>query len=98
MPGKANEQQQRQWLAEYGKLKQNLPENETICFMDGVHPTHNVQPAYGWIKKGERKEIPANSGRARLNLSGANAVLPAEAPQDSVAETMENLLSAIRTC
>ncbi len=29
--------------------------------MDGVHPTHNVQPAYGWIKKGERKEIPANS-------------------------------------
>ena len=38
--------------------------------MDGVHPTHNVQPAYGWIKKGVRKEIPANSGRTRLNLSG----------------------------
>jgi transposase len=62
-------------LAEYEKLKQNLPENETICFMDGVHPTHNVQPAYGWIKKGERKEIPANSGRARLNLSGAIDVI-----------------------
>jgi len=30
-----------------------------------------VQPAYGWIKKGVRKEIPANTGRARLNLSGA---------------------------
>ncbi len=55
MPGKANEQQQREWLVEYEKLKQNLPENETICFMDGVHPTHNVQPAYGWIKKGERR-------------------------------------------
>lgn len=27
--------------------------------MDGVHPTHNVQPAYGWIKKGIRKEIAA---------------------------------------
>ena len=38
--------------------------------MDGVHPTHNVQPAYGWIKKGVRKEVPANSGRKRLNLSG----------------------------
>ena len=37
--------------------------------MDGVHPTHNIQPAYGWIKKGERKEIPANCGRSRLNLS-----------------------------
>ena len=70
VPGKANEQQQQEWLVKYEKLKQNLPENETICFMDGVHPTHNVQPAYGWIKKGIRKEIPANSGRSRLNLSG----------------------------
>lgn len=70
VPGKANEQQQREWLAEYEKLKQNLPADETICFMDGVHPTHNVQPAYGWIQKGMRKEIPANSGRSRINLSG----------------------------
>jgi len=52
VPGKANEQQQREWLAQYEKLKQDLPADETICFMDGVHPTHNVQPAYGWIKKG----------------------------------------------
>lgn len=70
VPGKANEQQQREWLAQYEKLKQNLPADETICFMDGVHPTHNVQPAYGWIQKGVRKEIPANSGRSRINLSG----------------------------
>jgi transposase len=75
VPGKANEQQQREWLAEYGKLKQNLPADETICFMDGVHPTHNVQPAYGWIQKGVRKEIPANSGRARINLSGVIDVI-----------------------
>jgi len=39
--------------------------------MDGVHPTHNVQPAYGWIEIGVRKEVPANSGRSRINLSGA---------------------------
>ena len=71
VPGKANEEQQREWIAEYEKLKQNLALDETICFMDGVHPTHNTQPAYGWIKKGERKEIAANSGRSRLNLSGA---------------------------
>ncbi len=70
VPGKANEQQQREWLAEYEKLKQALPKDETIGFIDGVHPTHNVQPAYGWIKKGVRKEIPANTGRSRLNLSG----------------------------
>jgi transposase len=70
VPGKADEQLQKEWLAEYEKLRATLPEDETICFMDGVHPTHNVQLAYGWIKKGVRKEIPTNTGRARLNLSG----------------------------
>lgn len=75
VPGKANEQQQREWIAGYEKLRAELPVNETICFTDGVHPTHNVQPAYGWIKKGVRKEIPANSGRSRLNLSGAIDVI-----------------------
>jgi len=75
VPGKANEEAQKQWLAEYENLKQNLSENETICFTDGVHPTHNVQPAYGWIKKGERKELPANSGRSRINLSGVIDVI-----------------------
>lgn len=75
VPGKANQQQQQEWLAEYEKLKQNLPTDGTICFMDGVHPTHNVQPAYGWIQKGLRKELPANSGRSRINLSGAIDVI-----------------------
>jgi transposase len=70
VPGKADKEKQQRWLAEYEKLRQGLPENETICFTDGVHPTHNVQPAYGWIKTGVRKEIPANTGRSRLNLSG----------------------------
>ena len=57
-------------ITDYREFKKLKPEDETICFMDEVHPTHNVQPAYGWIKKGVRKEIPANSGRCRLNLSG----------------------------
>lgn len=70
VPGKANKEQQQDWLAKYEILRNTLPEDETICFMDGVHPTHNVQPAYGWIKKGIRKEIPSNTGRGRLNLSG----------------------------
>lgn len=75
VPGKANEEQQKNWIAEYEKLRATLSHDETICFIDGVHPTHNVQPAYGWIKKGIRKEIPANSGRSRLNLSGALDVI-----------------------
>lgn len=71
VPGKANKEQQQEWLSGYEKLRAGLGADETICFLDGVHPTHNVQPAYGWIKKGVRKEIPANTGRERLNLSGA---------------------------
>ena len=71
VPGKANKEQQEKWLADYEKLRRELPNDEAICFIDGVHPTHNVQPAYGWIKKGVRKEIPANTGRSRLNLAGA---------------------------
>lgn len=71
VPGKANEQEQRIWIEEYNKLKASLLSDETICFMDGVHPTHNMQVAYGWIKKAERKELCANSGRKRINLAGA---------------------------
>lgn len=71
VPGKANKEAQEQWIEEYKALKEHLPTNEAICFIDGVHPTHNTKPAYGWIKKGERKEIPTNTGRQRLNLSGA---------------------------
>jgi hypothetical protein len=55
----------------YNELRQNLGENETICFADGVHPTHNTQISYGWIRKGVRKEICSNTGRQRINLSGA---------------------------
>jgi len=75
VPGKADKEQQQKWLNEYEKLRQELPADETICFIDGVHPTHNVQSAYGWIQKGVRKEIPANTGRARINLSGSINVI-----------------------
>ena len=71
VPGKANKDAQEQWLKEYEKLKANLSEDEAICFTDGVHPTHNMKLTYGWIRRGERKELPTNSGRQRLNLSGA---------------------------
>ena len=71
VPGKANLEAQKEWIEEYEKLKKTLSANEVICFIDGVHPTHNTKPTYGWIKKGIRKEIPTNTGRQRLNISGA---------------------------
>jgi len=75
VPGKANLENQEAWIFEYFKLKQNLKGDETICFMDGVHPTHNTQLSHGWIRKGVRKEICSNTGRRRLNISGAVDIL-----------------------
>lgn len=75
VPGKVNQEAQQKWIEEYRELKKNLEEDEAICFIDGVHPTHNSKLAYGWIRKGVRKEIPTNTGRQRLNLSGSIDIL-----------------------
>ena len=71
IPGKADAEKQKKWIEAYRQLKAALSKNEAICFTDGVHPTHNVQLAYGWIKKGVSKEVPSNTGRSRINLAGA---------------------------
>src|SRR5690606_12147430 len=78
VPGKADKDEQQKWIDAYAKFKANLPGDETICFTDGVHPTHNVQLGYGWIKKGVDKLIPANTGRSRLNLTGSIDILSYE--------------------
>lgn len=71
VPSKADPQKQKQFLEEYHKLKLELSENDKIFFIDGVHQIHNAEVGYGWIAKGETKEVPANTGRARLNINGA---------------------------
>jgi len=47
VPGKANPEIQEIWIRNYEELKRNLPEDESICFLDGVHPTHNTKSSYG---------------------------------------------------
>lgn len=70
VPGKLDEAAQAAWLKGYEKLKAKLPENEVILFGDGVHPQHNVVATRAWIKKGQEKRIPTNTGRERLNING----------------------------
>jgi len=70
-PAKANAAAQEQFIDDYEKVKKSLPEDDHIVFMDGVHPTHSVRLNRGWIKKGERKEIPTNGSHKRLNILGA---------------------------
>jgi transposase len=69
VPGKADEQAQQAFVAELQDLLQKP--DTVIYFTDASHPSHNTQPHYGWIKKGQEKQIAANTARQRLNLQGA---------------------------
>lgn len=71
LPGKADRQKQETFIKEYLKLKEDKHPQDKIYFMDGTHPMHNSQLAYGWIKKGKDKFIKANTGRERVNINGA---------------------------
>jgi transposase len=71
VPAKANAEAQKQFVADYENLKKSLPDDDHIVFMDGVHPTHAVRFTRGWIKRGQRKEIPTNGSHKRLNILGA---------------------------
>ena len=70
VPGKANRAAQEAHLEDYKKLKENRGEHDPIYFMDAVHPQHNPALAYGWIKRGEERQVPSNTGRRRVNING----------------------------
>jgi len=71
VPGKQDPDQQRAFLKEYAHIKASKGDNDPIYFADATHPQHNSIPSYGWIKKGQDKELKANCGRQRLNINGA---------------------------
>ena len=70
-PAKADKAKQEAFIAFYENLKRTLSDKEKIVFMDGVHPTHQTRMAYGWIRRGTRKELPTTSGQKRMNIVGA---------------------------
>ena len=72
IPGKADAAKQIEFLEKI--LRPAIAaasDQHPLYFVDGVHPVHNVQPAYGWILKGKIKEIRSNTGRQRVNINGA---------------------------
>ena len=79
IPCKADMVKQEEFIEEFRKIEQNLPQDEVIMFGDGVHPHHNTESTYAWILKGQEKEIPSNTGRVRVNINGAiNPTQPTE--------------------
>jgi transposase len=71
VPGKADAKAQEEFIKKYEELKAHRQPEDRFYFVDGVHPLHNSQPAFGWIKKGKEKPLLANTGRMRINFNGA---------------------------
>ena len=70
VPAKADKIQQEKFTQRYTRLKKKAGSKEPIYFTDSVHPQHQTQLTYGWILKGERKEIPTTACQKRLNFIG----------------------------
>ena len=70
-PHKASRVQQEEFIEEYIKLIAELPKDEVIEFVDGVHPTMATKITSGWIKKGMDKLISTTASRTRVNLFGS---------------------------
>lgn len=70
VPGKADAEAQRTFVKKLEHLLAQKNAQNPVYFVDGTHPVHNAEPAYGPILKGKEKQIRANTGRMRLNLNG----------------------------
>lgn len=69
---KADSGLQEQFIEQYKQLlNKALTDNTPVLFGDGVHPSQQTRPAYGWVRKGKDKVIEVNSARKRLNILGA---------------------------
>lgn len=71
IPGKADAAVQADFALRIQELMRRKSSDSKVYFMDATHPHYNSSPSSGWILKGTDKELPANSGRQRLNLNGA---------------------------
>lgn len=70
VPAKADREKQKKFIEYYNRLKKKCGEKEPIYFADSVHPQHQTQLTYGWIPKGERKEVATTGHQKRLNFIG----------------------------
>ena len=70
VPGKLDPVKQRSWIRYYRWLRKSKGKTAVFLFGDASHPQGNGKPSYGWIYKGEEKQLKSNSGRQHLNLNG----------------------------
>lgn len=71
VPKNANPALQKEFIELYEKLMNEASlEGDPVLFGDSVHPSQQVRPAYGWIKRGKDKPIETTGARKRVNLMG----------------------------
>ena len=70
IPGKADVEKQAIFINKLMDLISKLSDNETIMFMDSVHPQYNTVCSKVWIEKGTQRWIESNTGRQRVNING----------------------------
>jgi len=71
VPRKLDEARQRAFIDSYDKLLNRLEPDESVVFVDAVHPTHQARPAGCWAPKDVTIGIEQTTGRQRLNIHGA---------------------------
>jgi len=70
-PYKADSVKQSEFIQTYNELKNTIAPDESIYFMDAVHPTQATKITSGWIRTGTDKAIETTGSRTRLNIVGA---------------------------
>ena len=71
-PSKADVAKQKEFIEIYAQLKElSYANDEPILFFDGVHPSMQTKVSYGWIRKGQDKEIFTTASKTRMNILGA---------------------------
>ena len=71
VPHKFDKEKQEAFIEAYKALKASCGEDESILFMDAVHPTQATKITHGWIRKGQTKVVETTGSRSRLNIIGA---------------------------
>ena len=72
VPAKADEAVQRKFVEEVlGPAMQAANDDTPLYFADGTHPSYTAHAAYGWIRKGETRELKSNHGRTNVSINGA---------------------------
>ncbi len=71
VPHKFDETKQKAFIETYEALKASCSKDESILFIDAVHPTQSTKISHGWVRKGQDKAVETTGSRSRLNLIGA---------------------------